>query len=53
VLLVVGPEGGWTLAEETMFREAGFEAATLGHRVLKAETAALAASAMILHYWAD
>lgn len=51
VSLVVGPEGGWTLNEESLLREAGFEAVGLGHRILKAETAALAASAMILHYW--
>lgn len=53
VVLLVGPEGGWTVAEEKLLREAGFEAVTLGHRILKAETAALAASAMVLHYWND
>lgn len=53
VVLIVGPEGGWTVAEEKLLREAGFEAASLGRRILKAETAALAASAMVLHYWDD
>lgn len=51
VSLVVGPEGGWTVNEENLLREAGFEAVSMGHRILKAETAALAAAAMILHYW--
>lgn len=51
VILAVGPEGGWTVDEEELFREAGFEAVSLGSRILKAETAALAATAMILHHW--
>lgn len=51
VFLVVGPEGGWAREEEALLRDSGFEAVSLGHRVLKAETAALAAAAMILHYW--
>jgi 16S rRNA (uracil1498-N3)-methyltransferase len=49
----VGPEGGWTEAEEKSFREAGCEAISLGRRVLKAETAALAAVAMISHFWKE
>ena len=53
VSLLIGPEGGWSVAEEGLARESGFEAASLGHRILKAETAALAAAAMVLHFWGE
>jgi 16S rRNA (uracil1498-N3)-methyltransferase len=51
VLLLVGPKGGWTEREESEIRQAGFEAVSLGRRVLRAETAALAGAAMIAHFW--
>ena len=51
VTIFVGPEGGWTGAEERGFREAGCEAISLGSRILKAETAAIAGVAMIAHFW--
>lgn len=41
--LAIGPEGGWTEAEEQEFRKAGWEPATLGPTILRAETAAIAA----------
>ncbi len=50
-ILVVGPEGGWTEAEETSFIAHGFEPVSLGDRILRAETAALAAMAMMIHFW--
>jgi 16S rRNA (uracil1498-N3)-methyltransferase len=53
VILLIGPKGGWTEGEEKDIRRAGFEAASLGRRVLRAETAALAAAAMIVHFWND
>ncbi len=53
VVLLVGPKGGWTEGEEKDIRRAGFEAASLGRRILRAETAALAAAAMIIHFWND
>lgn len=37
---VVGPEGGLTPAEVELAREGGFHPASLGHRILRAETAA-------------
>jgi 16S rRNA (uracil1498-N3)-methyltransferase len=43
--------GGWTDGEERLFREAGYQAASLGRRILKSETAALAAAAMLVHFW--
>lgn len=53
VLLLVGPKGGWTEGEERKIREAGFEPASLGRRILRAETAAVAGAAMIAHFWTD
>jgi 16S rRNA (uracil1498-N3)-methyltransferase len=39
----VGPEGGWTQDEMQLFTEHGWQPVTLGPRILRAETAALAA----------
>jgi 16S rRNA U1498 N3-methylase RsmE len=50
-VILVGPKGGWTAAEEKDIRAAGFEAVSLGSRILRAETAAVAAAAMALHFW--
>jgi 16S rRNA (uracil1498-N3)-methyltransferase len=43
VVLLSGPEGGFTAQEEAAAREAGFVACSLGDRVLRADTAPLAA----------
>jgi 16S rRNA (uracil1498-N3)-methyltransferase len=42
-----GPEGGFSPAEEALALEAGFFAVSLGARTLRAETAALAALALL------
>ncbi len=47
VALAVGPEGGWTADEMALFSERGWTHVTLGPRILRAETAALAASAIV------
>jgi len=47
VIVLSGPEGGFTVAEEASARAAGFVAHTLGARVLRADTAPLAALAWI------
>jgi 16S rRNA (uracil1498-N3)-methyltransferase len=39
----VGPEGGWTQDEMQLFTTAGWHPVTLGPRILRAETAAIAA----------
>jgi len=46
-LFLSGPEGGFTEAEEEAALAAGFQPVTLGPRVLRAETAALAALAAL------
>ena len=53
VVLLVGPEGGWSKAEEQQATEKGFEAVSLGTRILRSETAALAALAAIQIFWGE
>jgi 16S rRNA (uracil1498-N3)-methyltransferase len=43
VALAIGPEGGWTAEEMALFSENGWRPVTLGPRILRAETAAIAA----------
>ena len=52
VALLVGPEGGWTDAERESAARAGWEPASLGPQVLRAETAAAAALAITVNAWA-
>jgi 16S rRNA (uracil1498-N3)-methyltransferase len=47
IVIAVGPEGGWTEAEHGSFTEAGWIAASLGPTILRAETAAIAAIAVV------
>jgi 16S rRNA (uracil1498-N3)-methyltransferase len=53
VALFVGPEGGYTPDEVACARRAGAEVVSLGPRVLRAETAALVASALVLYELGD
>jgi 16S rRNA (uracil1498-N3)-methyltransferase len=48
ILLATGPEGGWTEEELELFQKAGWISASLGATVLRAETAAIAATAITL-----
>lgn len=48
-----GPEGGLTLQEEAMAREAGWQGVSLGARVLRADTAPLAALSVLAAQWED
>ena len=52
-VLLIGPEGGLTAEEEDMARSYGFQAVQLGARVLRTETAALAALAAMQALWGD
>jgi 16S rRNA (uracil1498-N3)-methyltransferase len=45
--LAIGPEGGWAPDEEALFDANGWKAASLGSRILRAETAAIAALAVV------
>ena len=47
VLVLSGPEGGLSPAEESQARAAGFATMSLGDRVLRADTAPLAALAAL------
>jgi 16S rRNA (uracil1498-N3)-methyltransferase len=47
ITIVVGPEGGMENAELEQFKAAGFVAVSLGHTVLRFETAAVAALAVV------
>jgi 16S rRNA (uracil1498-N3)-methyltransferase len=48
--LAIGPEGGWSADEEALFDANGWRAASLGPRILRAETAALAALAVLASF---
>ena len=48
--LAFGPEGGWAPEEEALFDANGWRAASLGPRILRAETAAIAALAVVASF---
>jgi 16S rRNA (uracil1498-N3)-methyltransferase len=47
IALAIGPEGGWTEDELQMFQQSGWISASLGGTILRAETAAIAATAVV------
>jgi 16S rRNA (uracil1498-N3)-methyltransferase len=51
--IVVGPEGGWTDAEQTAASERGIRAVTLGHRTLRADAVPIAAISVLQFLWGD
>lgn len=53
VTLLVGPEGGLTDAERTAAAAAGWQGVHLGPRVLRTETAGIAALAAMAALWGD
>jgi 16S rRNA (uracil1498-N3)-methyltransferase len=46
LILAFGPEGGWTEEELQLFAKSGWASASLGPSILRAETAAIAATAI-------
>ena len=51
VALLVGPEGGWTERERAAIVDAGWTTVSLGNNILRAETAAIAALAIVNAAW--
>jgi 16S rRNA (uracil1498-N3)-methyltransferase len=47
IALALGPEGGWTAEEEALFTAEGWKPVSLGPRILRAETAGIAAIAVV------
>jgi 16S rRNA (uracil1498-N3)-methyltransferase len=48
IYLAIGPEGGWAEDELEAFQKAGWISASLGATILRAETAAIAATAITI-----
>ena len=53
VTVMIGPEGGWSDAELDLMASLGALLASLGPRVLRTETAGLAAVSILMHRWGD
>ena len=53
VALLIGPEGGLAEEEIALAQKLGFSALTLGPRVLRTETAPVAAVSLLQHVWGD
>ena len=53
VTVLIGPAGGWERSEITRLGEAGFQPVSLGPRILRAETAAIAALTAVQVLWGD
>ncbi len=53
VRLLIGPEGGLSDAEVALARSKGFQGIRLGPRILRTETAALTALAIVQARWGD
>ena len=53
VLLAVGPEGGFSKSEVELANARGFQSVHMGRRILRAETAALAALTIVQFLWGD
>jgi len=53
IILLIGPEGGFTPEEALMAKQAGFAPLLLGPRVLRTETAALAGITALQTLWGE
>lgn len=53
IVLAVGPEGGWTSGELELFCGGGWTAASLGATILRVETAAISALAIVRSEWQE
>jgi 16S rRNA (uracil1498-N3)-methyltransferase len=50
---IIGSEGGWSDEELDQARAAGVPIVTLGGRILRAETAAVATAVLLQHLYGD
>ncbi len=53
VFAILGPEGGLTAGEIDLARQAGFQPVSLGPRILRAETATIAAATLVQYRFGD
>ncbi len=53
IIILTGPEGGFTEDEIKFARRNGFKACSLGPRILRAETASIAACALVQNIFGD
>ena len=53
IIILIGPEGGFSKKEIFMAKEKGFLSQSLGPRILRAETASIAACTLIQHIFGD
>ncbi len=53
IALLLGPEGGWTAEERTQAIDGGWAPCSLGETILRAETAGIAALAVVQAVWAS
>ena len=53
VILAIGPEGGWSPRDREVLRTAGFDGIRLGPRILRTETAGLAAISALQSRYGD
>ena len=53
VTMMIGPEGGWSRDELDLMASHGAQVVSLGPRVLRTETAGLAAVSILMHCWGD
>ena len=51
VAILTGPEGGWTEEERACFAAAGWTPVSMGPLILRAETAVIAALAVVSQAW--
>ncbi len=51
LVILVGPEGGWTNGEAKDILGRGFKAVSLGETILRAETAAICSLAILNQFW--
>jgi 16S rRNA (uracil1498-N3)-methyltransferase len=53
IILVIGPEGGFSFQEADTAHKHGFKSVGLGRRILRAETAAITATSLVQFLWGD